>query len=60
MFMLLAGSGELFRGFLSPATTNGHTMPWPAELDSHNRAREAATDDRRELTLSAGYWVTRN
>jgi hypothetical protein len=32
MFVLLAASGELFRGFLSLATTNGPTTTWSGEV----------------------------
>jgi hypothetical protein len=44
MFGLLVGSGELFRGFLSPAAIIGHTTPWPGQVRLGRRAREAATN----------------
>ena len=54
MFVLLAGSGELFRGFLSPATTNGHTTPWPGEVGLGRALYQAKRDGRNRLRLSAG------
>jgi hypothetical protein len=41
MFVLSAASGELFRGFLSLATTNGPTTTWSGEVRFGPREAQA-------------------
>src|SRR6266850_988267 len=55
MFVLLAGSAKLFRGFLSPATTNGHTTPWPGEVGLGQPRVRSRHNNHHPLTLSVGY-----